>query len=742
MVVTISVAAPSSASATGIIRGVVTGNVEAGWDSSVRVRLSPSAGGTIVERTVDPTTGEWSAQLPVGSTWTIGYYYTGNGNFLSRYEGEGDGNDAALRTSFTVAADSETVVNRQLDIGATLIGTLAGTTGPLTSGQIAPRQSRIFPGNTPRAQFDPATGVWRVDRLATGYVSLTFSSTNRWASRSWTDPTTSSTLIAVTKGEEQSGFDVVLSPLAAIAGTVTASIDGQPVRFVTARLISGTGTVHMYSLGGFDGKYEFVNVTPGTYTLCFTRAADPTATFGPFLRMIPTCYGEELQAGGTPITILPGQWIDGVNTSMSRNGNLSGAVTTNGSLLAGPSHVNLFRETSPGSQFFALEDQTTSNLAGGGYTFNDLEPGNYIVSARRISSLFGSATVYYPDARFFRDAEVITVDVDHDVPLEPLDLNTELLPLRERHSGADRFATGTAITKQMFPVGETWTVPVVYIANGLNYPDALAAGPSAAHLGGALLLVRPTEIPAVVAAELERLQPGRIVIVGGVGAVSSAVESQLGSFVDDPETQVTRLGGATRYETAFAVANDAFRGDDDVPERPEAVFLASGANYPDALAAGPAAAWLGGPVILIDPSQRQLSAQVRELIVRLDPDYVYIVGGSGALPAWVDSDVAGLAALEERRLSGSNRYETALLVNQAAFLFETEEAVLANGQGFADALSGGPFAAQLGAPLYLAPTSCIPLPVLQDMSDLSVQRINLLGGLGALNANVENLAIC
>ena len=70
-------------------------------------------------------------------------------------------------------------------------------------------------------------------------------------------------------------------------------------------------------------------------------------------------------------------------------------------------------------------------------------------------------------------------------------------------------------------------------------------------------------------------------VVGGMPGAAHACEC----FV-----QLTRLGGATRYETAFAVVNDAFRGDDDIPELSEAVFLASGANYPDALAAGPAAA--------------------------------------------------------------------------------------------------------------------------------------------------------
>ena len=56
-----------------------------------------------------------------------------------------------------------------------------------------------------------------------------------------------------------------------------------------------------------------------------------------------------------------------------------------------------------------------------------------------------------------------------------------------RFQGADRFATSAAITQASYAPG----VPVVYIATGLNFPDALAGGAAAAKAGGPLLLVLP-----------------------------------------------------------------------------------------------------------------------------------------------------------------------------------------------------------------------------------------------------------
>ncbi len=90
----------------------------------------------------------------------------------------------------------------------------------------------------------------------------------------------------------------------------------------------------------------------------------------------------------------------------------------------------------------------------------------------------------------------------------------------------DRYGTAAAVSKATFSPG----VPVAYIASGLNFPDALAGAAAGGYLGGPVLLVNG-HIPAVTAAELTRLQPGRIVVLGGSAAVSDAVLSALDAYV-------------------------------------------------------------------------------------------------------------------------------------------------------------------------------------------------------------------
>jgi putative cell wall-binding protein len=96
-----------------------------------------------------------------------------------------------------------------------------------------------------------------------------------------------------------------------------------------------------------------------------------------------------------------------------------------------------------------------------------------------------------------------------------------------RISGTNRYATAVAASKHAFPNG----APIVYIAVGNNYPDALTGGAATAVYKGPILLVTTTAIPAIVATELRRLGPLRIVILGGPAVVSTNVASQLSAYL-------------------------------------------------------------------------------------------------------------------------------------------------------------------------------------------------------------------
>jgi putative cell wall-binding protein/fibronectin type 3 domain-containing protein len=196
-----------------------------------------------------------------------------------------------------------------------------------------------------------------------------------------------------------------------------------------------------------------------------------------------------------------------------------------------------------------------------------------------------------------------------------------------RLSGRSRFDTAAAISAAHFDPG----VPVVYVATGGNFPDALAGGPAAFAQGGPVLLVERNGVPQATLTELQRLRPGRVVILGGAGAVSDAVAAQLRALVG--AANVSRVSGSGRYDTAAAISRSVFTATGGT------VFVATGGNFPDALAGAPAAAGEDAPLLLVDRSS--VPQAIAAELTRLAPRRIVILGGAGAVSAQVQEALGG-----------------------------------------------------------------------------------------------------
>ncbi len=96
--------------------------------------------------------------------------------------------------------------------------------------------------------------------------------------------------------------------------------------------------------------------------------------------------------------------------------------------------------------------------------------------------------------------------------------------------------------------------PVVYVATGENFPDALGASAAAAVQGGPVLLVTKNSIPPETATELSRLSPDAIFVAGGTAVVSDTVFEALKTYAPS----VIRVAGSNRYATAAEVSKSAF----------------------------------------------------------------------------------------------------------------------------------------------------------------------------------------
>jgi putative cell wall-binding protein len=225
-------------------------------------------------------------------------------------------------------------------------------------------------------------------------------------------------------------------------------------------------------------------------------------------------------------------------------------------------------------------------------------------------------------------------------------------------------------------------------------------------------------MPAVTQTELQRvLTPGAMVyILGGTSAVPTSVAFILGQM----GYKVVRYAGADRFATAVAVATAL--------GNPSTVFLASATNFPDALAAGPAAHVDGGAVLLTDGDAM---ASPTAAYLAAHPGTVYAIGGPAAA-----------ADPHATPVIGADRYATATAVADKFFTAPTTVGI-ATGLNYPDALAGGAMLAKEGAPLLLASATVLPTSTSTYLKSqkTSVTAVQLFGGTSVLSDATATAAV-
>lgn len=308
--------------------------------------------------------------------------------------------------------------------------------------------------------------------------------------------------------------------------------------------------------------------------------------------------------------------------------------------------------------------------------------------------------------------------------LETIDGNNKIF----RAAGRDRVET--AIQLMCHATNHKWKG--VIIARSDDFADALASGPLADVNDFALLVMPSGVVDARVLAAINsdcnayrndgRTNIKSIVLVGGTGVWT---EGQREYIYEKTGIHAWRVSGIDRYDTAVAVAQAVawttcygetwltqwgnWKPVNGVPPFMQAcewnmnAYVATGADFPDALAAGAAAAANEGVVLLtkgyeMDPRGRTLAFLDNE-VEWMPPHWmnhveIHSVGG----PA----DAALRAADVRIDFShvGKNRYGTAVKLAQA-YDQVARSYTLASGENYPDAVIGGAFAANHDGPLLL-----------------------------------------
>lgn len=200
-----------------------------------------------------------------------------------------------------------------------------------------------------------------------------------------------------------------------------------------------------------------------------------------------------------------------------------------------------------------------------------------------------------------------------------------------RIAGPDRYATAAQIAEEVGPSASNQAV----VASGEFFADAMAAGAlSAGPDRPPVLLASMHDVPDATMAALARLGVREIMLIGGTGILSPAVEQELVAA----GMAVARFAGPDRFATSSRVATDAFAR---IPTGDVPLVMAVGTAFADALAAGPLVARLDGVLLLVPPNDLGLSPEgirfVRDRLARLMSPL--LLGGTAAINGIVDWQV-------------------------------------------------------------------------------------------------------
>ncbi len=292
-----------------------------------------------------------------------------------------------------------------------------------------------------------------------------------------------------------------------------------------------------------------------------------------------------------------------------------------------------------------------------------------------------------------------------------------------RIGGTNRFDTSSKIAGYGWKQSDN--VVLVGAEGDINFADALAGIPLAYSLNAPILLTNVTSTPDEISNEISKLKAKNIYILGGIGTVSQAQEN---IFKSEGYT-VTRIFGATRYDTAIKIA-DKLNNRSKVSK----IYLTTSSQFQYALAASTYAALENAAILFTDGDV--LNQATQSEILKLGIKDIEIIGGGSILSSNVDSDLKELG-LNVSRVEGNTPEEVASnLINENKD--KINGIALASNSIFSDALCGSALPAKNNMAIVFVNKTF-------DCGNIvnNVKNVVIYGGTGvisqALEDDVENI---
>lgn len=269
-------------------------------------------------------------------------------------------------------------------------------------------------------------------------------------------------------------------------------------------------------------------------------------------------------------------------------------------------------------------------------------------------------------------------------------------------AGNDRVDTSIKLSQKYYDKADT-----VILVSGSNYPDALVSSSLSSIKKAPIILLGNGKLTDNVTKEIERLGAKNIYIIGGANSVDTAVEKTLGD-----KYTTKRISGKDRYETSKLIYDEVVGNNGDKAR----ALLTSGQNFADALSAGTISTAEKMPILL--SRSNSIDESIKNIIDK-NVDKLIVVGGENS----INNNVVEKKNMV--RLSGKDRYQTSVEVAKYQHP-NINKAIVASGQGYADALTAGGALHMEKAPLILVKKN---IHNIDDKYVDSISKVISIGGI-------------
>ena len=224
-----------------------------------------------------------------------------------------------------------------------------------------------------------------------------------------------------------------------------------------------------------------------------------------------------------------------------------------------------------------------------------------------------------------------------------------------------------------------------------------------------------------------RLALGAMVSIASVVSLTATAGASTGTA-----PAANRLAGSNRYDTARVIASaDWGAGGAAI------AVIASGTNYPDALASAYLAGRVHGPILTTDPNN--LSPEALQALQFLKTTGVDLVGGPSAVSQNVANQL-NAQGYTVNRIFGPDRYGTAQAIDelfQPSFVGDLgsmgQTAIVVTGLNFADALAAGGMSDAGAFPIVLTDPNSLPASSKDVLTKEQIRNVVIVGGTAAVS---------